>query len=293
MRKIILKRFSKKFKGTQKLPAQKIPKQFSNYEGIMAKSKSDKIRNVFGSDPTKQPVISLRTEKARKIGRLVEDRSHRSLTKKVESAFVRTALKPNKQNQFANLVKKKNNALIKAFKVSQTRGLKAGEKASVKLGLDKRAIYAGARDKPKSFFKKKSFISAEESRKLGFPQSEMSLSARYDLDLPNTSAKSRLSKSLKTYQKVKTKFPKEFSGKKNKYNIPTLKSGKRSTLKSQYKREIKSLIGEAKIDRAFYRTSTIQKQNPKSKKYSTIWSETSRKKPLIKEYVQGGKVKWK
>ena len=33
----------------------------------MAKSKSDKIRNVFGSDPTKQPVISLRTEKARKI----------------------------------------------------------------------------------------------------------------------------------------------------------------------------------------------------------------------------------
>ena len=58
---------------------------------------SDKIRNVFGSDPTKQPVISLRTEKARKIGRLVEDRSHRSLTKKVESAFVRTALKPNKQ----------------------------------------------------------------------------------------------------------------------------------------------------------------------------------------------------
>jgi len=219
MRKIILKRFSKKFKGTQKLPAQTIPKQSSNYEGIMAKSKSDKIRNVFGSDPTKQPVISLRTEKARKIGRLVEDRSHRSLTKKVESAFVRTALKPNKQNQFANLVKQKNNALIKAFKVSQTRGLKAGEKASVKLGLDKGAIYAGARDKPKSFFKKKSFISAEESRKLGFPQSEMSLSARYDLDLPNTSAKSRLSKSLKTYQKVKTKFPKEFSGKKNKIYI--------------------------------------------------------------------------
>lgn len=278
MRKIILKRFSKKFKGTQKLPAQKIPKQFSNYEGIMAKSKSDKIRNVFGSDPTKQPVISLRTEKARKIGRLVEDRSHRSLTKKVESAFVRTALKPNKQNQFANLVKKKNNALIKAFKVSQTRGLKAGEKASVKLGLDKRAIYAGARDKPKSFFKKKSFISAEESRKLGFPQSEMSLSARYDLDLPNTSAKSRLKKTRSTLSKI-YKSPKSWKD--------------RSKLKRQFRLQAKSELGEAKIDRAFYRTSTIQKQNPKSKKYSTIWSETSRKKPLIKEYVQGGKVKWK
>ena len=278
MRKIILKRFSKKFKGTQKLPAQKIPKQFSNYEGIMAKSKSDKIRNVFGSDPTKQPVISLRTEKARKIGRLVEDRSHRSLTKKVESAFVRTALKPNKQNQFANLVKKKNNALIKAFKVSQTRGLKAGEKASVKLGLDKRAIYAGARDKPKSFFKKKSFISAEESRKLGFPQSEMSLSARYDLDLPNTSAKSRLKKTRSTLSKI-YKSPKSWKD--------------RSKLKKQFRLQAKSELGEAKIDRAFYRTSTIQKQNPKSKKYSTIWSETSRKKPLIKEYVQGGKVKWK
>lgn len=278
MRKIILKRFSKKFKGTQKLPAQTIPKQSSNYEVIMAKSKSDKIRNVFGSDPTKQPVISLRTEKARKIGRLVEDRSHRSLTKKVESAFVRTALKPNKQNQFANLVKQKNNALIKAFKVSQTRGLKAGEKASVKLGLDKRAIYAGARDKPKSFFKKKSFISAEESRKLGFPQSEMSLSARYDLDLPNTSAKSRLKKTRSTLSKI-YKSPKSWKD--------------RSKLKKQFRLQAKSELGEAKIDRAFYRTSTIQKQNPKSKKYSTIWSETSRKKPLIKEYVQGGKVKWK
>lgn len=278
MRKIILKRFSKKFKGTQKLPAQTIPKQSSNYEGIMAKSKSDKIRNVFGSDPTKQPVISLRTEKARKIGRLVEDRSHRSLTKKVESAFVRTALKPNKQNQFANLVKQKNNALIKAFKVSQTRGLKAGEKASVKLGLDKGAIYAGARDKPKSFFKKKSFISAEESRKLGFPQSEMSLSARYDLDLPNTSAKSRLKKTRSTLSKI-YKSPKSWKD--------------RSKLKRQFRLQAKSELGEAKIDRAFYRTSTIQKQNPKSKKYSTIWSETSRKKPLVKEYVQGGKVKWK
>jgi len=278
MRKIILKRFSKKFKGTQKLPAQTIPKQSSNYEGIMAKSKSDKIRNVFGSDPTKQPVISLRTEKARKIGRLVEDRSHRSLTKKVESAFVRTALKPNKQNQFANLIKQKNNALIKAFKVSQTRGLKAGEKASVKLGLDKGAIYAGARDKPKSFFKKKSFISAEESRKLGFPQSEMSLSARYDLDLPNTSAKSRLKKTRSTLSKI-YKSPKSWKD--------------RSKLKRQFRLQAKSELGEAKIDRAFYRTSTIQKQNPKSKKYSTIWSETSRRKPLIKEYVQGGKVKWK
>jgi len=278
MRKIILKRFSKKFKGTQKLPAQTIPKQSSNYEGIMAKSKSDKIRNVFGSDPTKQPVISLRTEKARKIGRLVEDRSHRSLTKKVESAFVRTALKPNKQNQFANLVKQKNNALIKAFKVSQTRGLKAGEKASVKLGLDKGAIYAGARDKQKSFFKKKSFISAEESRKLGFPQSEMSLSARYDLDLPNTSAKSRLKKTRSTLSKI-YKSPKSWKD--------------RSKLKRQFRLQAKSELGEAKIDRAFYRTSTIQKQNPKSKKYSTIWSETSRRKPLIKEYVQGGKVKWK
>ena len=262
----------------KKFKAQKIPKQSSNYEGIMAKSKSDKIRNVFGSDPTKQPVISLRTEKARKIGRLVEDRSHRSLTKKVESAFVRTALKPNKQNQFANLVKQKNKALIKAFKVSQTRGLKAGEKASVKLGLDKRAIYAGARDKPKSFFKKKSFISAEESRKLGFPQSEMSLSARYDLDLPNTSAKSRLKKTRSTLSKI-YKSPKSWKD--------------RSKLKKQFRLQAKSELGEAKIDRAFYRTSTIQKQNLKSKKYSTIWSETSRKKPLIKEYVQGGKVKWK
>ena len=156
--------------------------------------------------------------------------------------------------------------------------MKAGETKAVKLGLDKSAIYAGARDKPKSFFKKKSFISAEESRKLGFPQSEMSLSARYDLDLPNTSAKSRLKKTRSTLSKI-YKSPKSWKD--------------RSKLKRQFRLQAKSELGEAKIDRAFYRTSTIQKQNPKSKKYSTIWSETSRKKPLIKEYVQGGKVKWK
>ena len=45
------------------------------------------------------------------------------------------------------------------------------------------------------------------------------------------------------------------------------------------------ILGEAKIDRAVYRTSTIQKQDPKSKRYSTIWSETSLKEPMRKSRI--------
>ena len=61
---------------------------------------------------------------AAKIAARTEGRSHRILTKKVESAFARSALKPGKANQFSNLVKQKNRALTKAFTLSQKRGIK-------------------------------------------------------------------------------------------------------------------------------------------------------------------------
>jgi len=172
-----------KFKGTTKLPAQKVVKQSDPYEFSIKKAKESKIRSVFGSDPTKQPTITLGIEEARKVARGVEARSHRGLTKKVESAFKSTMSKPSKSNQFSNLIKQKQRALTKAFKLSLKRGVKAGERKTEKLGFSKSMFYSGAKDRPASFYKKKSFISAEQSRKLGFPQSEMSLSAKYDLDI--------------------------------------------------------------------------------------------------------------
>jgi hypothetical protein len=96
-----------RFKGTTKLPAQKVVKQSDPYEFSIKKAKESKIRSVFGSDPTKQPTITLGIEEARKVARGVEARSHRGLTKKVESAFKSTMSKPSKSNQFSNLIKKK------------------------------------------------------------------------------------------------------------------------------------------------------------------------------------------
>ena len=72
--KFIIKGVSKKFKGVQKLPAQKKPnlKKFTAQDSLF------------------------RQETAGKIARRVETRSHINLTKKVESAFQRTISKPKK-----------------------------------------------------------------------------------------------------------------------------------------------------------------------------------------------------
>ena len=136
-----------RFKGTIKLPAQKAPtkKEFTP-EGF-----------------------KLRLEKARKIARGVEARSHRGLTKKVESAFKKTITKPIKANQGLNIIKKRTRALTKAFTLSLKRGSAAGEKAAVKLGLGKSALKSGPKDRPASFYKKNYGLTDDESRMLGFP----------------------------------------------------------------------------------------------------------------------------
>ena len=136
-----------KFKGVIKLPAQKAPtkKEFTP-EGF-----------------------KLRLEKARKIARGVEARSHRGLTKKVESAFSKSMSKPIKAKQGTKLIKQRTRALTSAFKLSLKRGSAAGERAAVKLGLGKGVLKSGAKDRPAKIYKKNFGLSDRESRELGFP----------------------------------------------------------------------------------------------------------------------------
>jgi hypothetical protein len=306
MKTYILKPFVKK---VTKLKAQKSPtSRFDKSEDFFNKYKQRVVRNVFSEDPSKMPIGSVSIERARKIGRAVEAKKHIGYTKKVETAFTNIVNK-KKPNDLGSLVKRKNKALINAFKKAQTLGVKATVKAGNKMGINKQTVLGGAKDRPKTFYGSKNFINADQSRKLGFPQSEMNLDAKFDYDIPSKSAKSRLTKTLKTYQNVKTKFPRELSGKKNKYNIPTLKTGKRSELKSFYKKQAKRELSEAKMDRAYFRADTIQKTSGvkfrtikaglrkgttvKEDKYAkTIWDQRNKRKELIKTFVPGGKIKW-
>lgn len=308
IKKVILRGYSKKFKGTQKLPKQKSPtSRFDKSENFFEKYRQVIVRNVFNEDPSKMPIGSVATERARKIGRSIETKKHINYTKKVETAFTNIVNK-KRPNNLENLIKRKNKALINAFNKSQKLGAKASVKAGGKMGITKEAVLGGAKDRPKTFYGSKNFISAEDSRELGFPQSEMNLSAKFDYDIPSKSAKSRLTKTLKTYQNVKTKFPKEFSGKKNKYNIPTLKTGKRSELKSFYKKQAKRELSEARIDKALFETDTIQKTSGvkfrkikaglkrgttvKEHKYAkTVWDQRGGKK-LKARLLPGAKIKW-
>lgn len=244
-----------RFKGTTKLPAQKVIKESDPYEFSIKKAKESKIRSVFGSDPTKQPTITLGIEEARKVARGIEARSHKGLTQKVETAFKSTISKPAKANQFNKLIKQKQRALTKAFKLSLKRGAKAGERKTEKLGFPKTMFYSGAKDRPASMFKKKSFISAEQSRKLGFPQSEMSLSAKYDLDIgPKTTGISELKKSRGTLSKV--------------YKMP--KTPLRAKLKSVYRAQSKANLKLAKMERNIDEYSTVEFKKQFQKKYKPI-----------------------
>lgn len=291
MKTYILKPFVKK---VTKLKAQKSPtSRFDKSEDFFNKYKQRVVRNVFSEDPSKMPIGSVSIERARKIGRAVEAKKHIGYTKKIETAFTNIVSK-KRPNDLGSLIKKKNKALINAFKKSQTLGVKATVKAGSKMGIAKETVLSGAKDRPKTFYGSKNFISADESRKLGFPQSEMNLDAKFDYDIPSKSAKSRLGKTLKTIKKIKA----------------TPKSWKdRSKALKQNRLQAKRELSEAKMDRAYFRADTVQKTSGvkfrtikaglrkgttvKEHKYAkTIWDQRNKKKELIKTFVPGGKIKW-
>jgi len=235
IKRFIIRGVSKKFKGVQKLPAQRKPnlKKFTAQDSL------------------------LRQETAGKIARRVETRSHINLTKKVESAFQRTISKPKKANQFSALVKQKQRALTKAFTLSQKRGKSALEKSSTKLNVGIRRFGS---QKTKSY----AGISPSEARQLGFPPKEVSaeMKAFYAESKPKALTK----RYFKTYQKVKEKF---YPGKK------------RSELKAFWKGKVKAELKQAKIDRAIFRDTTVQKATSNY----TVWTKpgfVSKPKPVIR-----------
>ncbi len=207
-------------------------------------------------------VPAAKRDMAAKIAARAEGRSHRILTKKVESAFARSALKTSKANQFSSLVKQKNRALTKAFTLSQKRGIKTFTKASQKLGVHP----SGIKDRPAKYYrlKKRGVPEGMTTRQMGWaPEDPLDVTQKafYMKGLP----KAKLKKHRATLSKI----------------YATKKGWKdRAHLKSVYRARAKSELKAAKLDRAIYRTQTIQKQTGTTKKgkpiWKTIWKEPKR-----------------
>ena len=223
--KFIIRGVSKKFKGVQKLPAQKKPnlKKFTAQDSLF------------------------RQETAGKIARRVETRSHINLTKKVESAFQRTISKPKKANQFTALVKQKQRALTRAFTLSQKRGKSALQKSSTKLNVGIRRFGS---QKTKSY----AGISPSEARQLGFPPKEVSaeMKAFYAKGRP-----------IVKLRKIRSGFgtkadPLNRTTLDKIYAMP--KSAKKSNIKSQWRAKAKGEIKAAKLDRLAKQYQTVEKQ---------------------------------
>ena len=217
---------------------------------FIPKSKTFKINpkhtRLHGDPIAKRDIAS-------SIARRTEARSHRILTKKVESAFARSTLKSSKSNQFANLVRKKNRALISAFALSKKRGIKSLEKTSKKLDVN---IKKFGVQEPGSRWDANMVtrVSTSEAKALGFPPKEISsdMKAFYAKQKPLAKAR-RIRSGLGT--KADPRNPTILH---NIYKQP--KSWKkRSGLIKYYKGVAKAELKQAQIDRQILRGTTVQK----------------------------------
>ena len=234
-------------------------KKFPTKLTFVTKSKTFKTNpkhTIFHAEPI------AKRDMAAKIAARTEGRSHRILTKKVESAFARSALKSTKANQFSNLVKQKTRALTKAFNLSKKRGFKSLEKTSKRLDVN---IPRFGRLEPGSRWDANmaTRVSASEGRALGFPPKEISkdMKAFYQKGLP----KAKLKKHRATLSKIYAK-PKSWK--------------QRPKLIATYRARAKSELKAAKLDRSIYRDTTIQKQTGVTKKgkptWTTVWTQPKR-----------------
>ncbi len=157
-------------------------------------------------------------------------------------------------------------------------------KASDKLGVGIRQTGSA----PKGSFRSKGIQSDFEAKQLGFAPREVSeeMKAFYAGQRPAAQVK----KFRKTISKVYTKFPKTFTGKRNKYGIPIIsEKGKRGQLKSVYRANISAELKQAKEDRNIFRSSTIQQEfKTKSGKrtYKTIRSPELKYDNFLKRYYR-------
>ena len=155
---------------------------------------------------------------------------------------------------FKRLIKKFPGQGVKAHKLAQLKGVK-----KVK-SLGKRYNVQGlfsVKDRPSTFYKAKKGSGLPK----GMTLQEMGWAPAAELSAEATAVKAAqapkalVKKYFKTYQKIKTK-PKSWT--------------KRASLKQHYRAKIKSELKVAKINRAIYRSKTVQKYNPKTGKYQTI-----------------------
>jgi len=244
---------------------------------FIPKSKTFKINpkhTRYHADPIAKRDI------ASSIARRTEARSHRILTKKVESAFARSTLKSSKSNQFANLVRKKNRALISAFALSKKRGMRSLEKTSKKLDVN---IKKFGVQEPGSRWDANMVtrVSTSEAKALGFPPKEISsdMKAFYTKNKPATLVKRHRATVSKIYQQ-----PKSWK--------------KRSGLIKYYKGAAKTELKQAKIDRDIFRKTSVQKSTGTSTFYrkggkkvtkenwKTIWSPELKQDIRTKRWIR-------
>jgi len=251
-----LPRNIKRFKGQSKPKTEPLPTKLT----FITKSKTFKI-NPKHTRLHADPIA--KKDMASSLARRTEERSHIALTKKVENAFQKTVAKPQKANQFAALVKQKQRALTRAFTLSKKRGHSTLEKSSKKLNIGVKKF--GLKDEGGHYNKNYgTFLSSNEAKQLGFPPKEISseMKAFYAESKPKALTK----RYFKTYQKVKEKF---YPGKK------------RSEVKAFWKGKVKTELKQAKIDRAIFRNTTVQKATSDY----TVWTKpgfVSKPKPVIR-----------
>ena len=145
---------------------------------------------------------------------------------------------------------------IRAIKIARKKGVQTLETKSTKLKVPIRRFGS---QKTKA----RIGVSESEAKTLGFAPREMSAEMKsfYAKGTPSALVK----KHRKTLSKIYAK-PKSWK--------------QRSKLKSHYRAAAKSELKQAKIDRAIWRDTTIQKQS-KSGKWKTVWTQP---KPEYKKW---------
>ena len=218
-------------------------------------------------------------EIASSIARRTEEKSHKALSKKVESGFLRTAYH-KKLGQFPKLFKQRKRALARAVTLSKKRGMRSLEKTSKKLDVN---IKKFGVQEPGSRWDANMVtrVSTSEAKALGFPPKEISsdMKAFYTKNKPATLVKRHRATVSKIYQQ-----PKSWK--------------KRSGLIKYYKGAAKTELKQAKIDRDIFRKTSVQKSTGTSTFYrkggkkvtkenwKTIWSPELKQDIRTKRWIR-------
>ena len=232
LRKFKLKQFVKRGGKVQKLAATKPKPKIKSY--------------ASGSwiwDPKTKSIRVVKTPLS----------SYEEAHKPIGELFLKAGRTTEKVS-FKRLIKKFPGQKVRAHKLAQLKGLKKVKALSERHGI--KGI-TSIKDRPSTFYKAKKGSGLPKGmtyEEMGWaPAAELSAEAK--AVKAAQAPKALVKKYFKTYQKVKTK-PKSWK--------------KRTEVKSFWRAKVKSELKVAKLDRAVYRTQTVQKYNPKTGKYQTI-----------------------